>query len=141
MHVLPLFFMRSLLQRHSWATLTVVVLLLFATSGMALSRMTCLISGHSIVGLGMLEDCCPEPEPAEGATIAPVCCVFGQAALDLEPLMPGASLEFLPLFASELRFHTALGPVPQVLSTERFFGLPPPLEAAERLVLHSTFRI
>jgi len=141
MYRLSLFNMRRLLHRNRWATLSVVVLLLFATSGMALSRMTCLMSGHSILALGMLEDRCPEPERSDGSTIAPVCCVFGQAALDLEPLMPGASLELLPLYANDVRFHTALNVAPRVLSAERFFGLPPPLGSAERLVLHSTFRI
>ncbi|MEX1132719.1 MAG: hypothetical protein WEC15_05810 [Flavobacteriales bacterium] len=133
--------MRRLLQCHRWATLSVVVLLLFATSSMALSRMTCLMSGHSILALGMIDDCCPEPEPTEGATIAPVCCVFGQAALDVEPLLPSTSMELLPLIANDVYVSGTLVVAHKSLPAERLYGRAPPLEAVERLVLHSSFRI
>jgi hypothetical protein len=133
--------MRTTLLRHRWATIAVVVLLLFATSGMALSRMTCLMSGHSTVALGMLEDCCPEPEPTEGASIAPVCCVFGQAALDVEPFMPVSSMELVPLLACTI----GLRPVHLVpldgTGAERTLGTAPPVMVARRLALHSTYRI
>lgn len=141
MHRLTLFYMRRFLHRHRWATVSVVLLLLFATSSMALSRMTCLMSGHSVVAFGMLEDCCPEPEPTEGATLAPVCCVFGQAALDVEPFMPGSALEFMPLIAIDLRASDTQVVTLAGLSTERSFGLAPPLVVMRRLALHSTFLI
>jgi hypothetical protein len=72
--------MRRFLHRNRWATLSVVALLMFATSGMMLSRMTCLISGHSVLALGLIEDCCPE-EHHDMATISAVCCEFGQTSL------------------------------------------------------------
>ncbi len=133
--------MRRLLQRHRWATISVVLLLLFATSGMALSRMTCLMSGHSVVSFGILEDCCPEPEPSEGPAVAPVCCVFGQAALDVEPLLPGASLEMMPLHAGDVHVNGLRIVAPQGLPADRCFRRSQPLAATQRLALHSTFRI
>lgn len=136
-----MFSMRRLLHRHRWATLSVVVLLLFATSGMAISRMTCLISGHSIVALGMLEDRCPDPAPAEGATVAPVCCVFGQAAANVEPFMPGVGLEFVPLAVSDGWANVPQRAALRPASPDQDFARPPPLASAHRLVLHSTFRI
>lgn len=119
----------------------VVGLMLFATSGMALSRMTCLVSGHSVVALGMMEDCCPEPENSDGATLAPICCEIVQAGSESLPFVPSNGLQFtlqatVPLHSAEV--------VPAQLASEpmlRDLDLTPPITGVEILVKHSVFRI
>src|SRR5690606_36052472 len=69
--------MRRFLHTNRWATMLVVALLMFATSGMTLSRMTCLIGGHSEWSIGLLNECCPETDH-DMATIEAVCCEIGQ---------------------------------------------------------------
>jgi hypothetical protein len=137
-----LIIMRRFLQRHRCITLGVVALLLFATSGLMLSRMTCLMSGRSVLAFGMLEDCCPDTEKPEGASIAPVCCVFGQAAADVDPFMP---TEAMPQVAVPF---TAVGfakPFELLLTedigTTTLRDRAPPPSATTRLALFATFRI
>jgi hypothetical protein len=77
----------------------------------------------------------------EGASIAPVCCVFGQAALDVEPFMPGASMEMMPLQVCEVGLRPTHLAQLEGSPTEHSFGPAPPLLVARRLALHSTFRI
>jgi hypothetical protein len=137
-----LFIMRQVLQQHRWATLLVVGLLLFTTSGLMLSRMTCLMSGRSVVAFGMLEDCCPDPERSEGATIAPVCCVFGHAAADVEPFMPSEAMAQLAVpcavagFVKPLELALQEGHGTAILRDRA-----PPLPVNARLALFATFRI
>jgi hypothetical protein len=138
----PLSIMRRSLQRHRWVTLLVVGLLLFATSGLMLSRMTCLMSGRSVVAFGMLEDCCPDPEQNQDASVAPVCCVFGHASAEVEPFIPAVVTDQLvvpvcsvapvieaPQATAEIGVHASLR------------DRSPPLPPKARLALHATFRI
>ncbi len=115
--------------------------MLFATSGMALSRMTCVISGHSVVALGMMEDCCPEPENAAGAMIAPVCCEFVQAGGDALPFVPSCSLQFMLQASVPLHFAELISAQLAVVPTVRHFDFTPPIAGVEILVKHSVFRI
>ena len=115
--------------------------MLFATSGMALSRMTCVISGHSVVALGMMEDCCPEPENAAGAMISPVCCEFVQAGGDALPFVPSCSLQFMLQASVPLHFAELISAQLAVVPTVRNFDLTPPIAGVEILVKHSVFRI
>jgi len=133
--------MRRFLHRNRWASLPVVVLLLFATSGMALSRMTCLMSGRTVLALGNLEECCPEHERSDAPTVSAVCCVFAQAGGDVEPFVASASLEAPPI-------SMAMGHVPMVAAGVSHrplpgfvHGRPPPMLAILRLAVLSTFRI
>lgn len=134
--------MRRFQQRHRWATLGVVGLLLFATSGLMLSRMTCLMSGRSVVAFGSLEDCCPEPERSSEASIAPVCCVFGHAAADVEPFMPTEAMAQVAVPFAAVGFVK-----PFELALIEDVGAPslrdraPPLPATVRLALFATYRI
>lgn len=134
--------MRRILQRHRWATLGVVGLLLFATSGLMLSRMTCLMSGRSVVAFGMMEDCCPEPERSANATVAPICCVFGNAAADVEPFMPSDAKAQLAVPWATVGFVK-----PLELALQEGHGTAircdraPPLPATARLAMFATYRI
>lgn len=118
-----------------------VGLLLFATSGLMLSRMTCLMSGRSVLAFGMLEDCCPEQERPEGASLAPVCCVYAQAAADVEPFRGqeyDGSVQ-LPYVQSGSLLSADLF-VQQDISAAVISDRAPPL-LGQRLALLATFRI
>lgn len=54
--------MRRFFQHNRWLTVLVACLLLFATSGLSLSRATCLMSGHSLLSAGLASDCCEDQE-------------------------------------------------------------------------------
>lgn len=55
-----------------------VVLLMAATASPALARMTCVMSGNTVLGWGQLEDCCPEQDGSQAA-ISATCCQFDMA--------------------------------------------------------------
>lgn len=134
--------MRRILQRHRWATLGVVGLLLFSTSGLMLSRMTCLMSGRSVVAFGMLDDCCPEPERSTHATVAPVCCVFGHAAADVEPFMPTEAMAQVAVPYAVVGFVKPFELVlTEDVATTTLHDRAPPLPATARLALFATYRI
>lgn len=134
--------MRGFLQQHRWATLLVVGLLLFATSGLMLSRMTCLMSGRSVVAFGMLEDCCPDPERSGEASIAPVCCVFGHAAAEVEPFMPSEALAQVAVPFAAVGFVKPFELVfTEDVGTTFLRDRAPPLPATARLALFATYRI
>lgn len=133
--------MRQLLHRHRWATLAVTMLLLFATSGMALSRMTCLIGGHSVWALGQIDDCCPEDERPEGPAISPVCCVYGQAGGEVLPFVPAPEMVFTPVWACFIPQVFDPGTRQAPGSCGEAFTRPPPTSGTERLVAHRLFRI
>jgi hypothetical protein len=124
--------MRRFLHRNRWATLSVVALLMFATSGMMLSRMTCLMGGHSVWALGLIEDCCPEEEH-DMATISAVCCEFGQTSAFKEAFVGHAGIDLVGLLlcldAAPFSVLTLPEPAPLAWLESR----PPPAFAGERL--------
>ena len=124
--------MRRFLHRNRWATLSVVALLMFATSGLMLSRMTCLISGHSILALGLLEDCCPE-EDHDMATISAVCGEVGQTSVFEGTFVghSGPDLVALLLCLDAAPFTVLTLPEPAPLAWLE--SRPPPAFAGERL--------
>ncbi|MFN3876117.1 MAG: hypothetical protein ACK4L7_09435, partial [Flavobacteriales bacterium] len=63
-------------------------LLLLAGSGIGFSRMTCLMSGRSVVSLGKAYDCCPESDAAQGEALSPACCSFSQAGGERADALP-----------------------------------------------------
>lgn len=133
--------MRSFLHNNRWASVLVAVLLLFATSGMAITRMTCLIGGHSVVGLGALEDCCPEDERSEVPTVKSECCALSLAQATGDPFVGNDDPGIAPLLVvlQNVPFDT-MAAVPMVLPKKPKSG-PPPLRAQERLSVLSVQRI
>ena len=133
--------MRRFLLRNRWATLSVVGLLLFATSGMAVSRMTCLMGGHSVLSFGASVDCCPSLEGNGGATIKAECCEFSLAKSDLSDVLPAFQLAWLAIAmpVEEVAWHAAVAGI--VVRIERLDGRPPPGSAPERLALLSRYVI
>ncbi len=133
--------MRRQLHRHRWVTLAVTGLLMLATSGMALSRMTCLKAGHSVLALGQMEDCCPEGMPVDGPAFHDVCCVFGQAGGDVLPFVPTETMAVSPLW-----FAHAVPPMVTTMigngeALPTVFIRPPPGTGTERLAFLRTFRV
>lgn len=113
-----------------------------ATSGVALSRMTCLVAGHSIMGIGSLADCCPEEPSSEEPAFRAVCCAHVEAGgmravtltqdvLCLDPvlyLLDGAPVLVVPVLddATGLSDH---------------IGGPPPEPLPDRLARSGVYRI
>lgn len=67
------------------------ILLLWGTSGLSFSRMTCVLSGHASYSLGMMDDCCPE-DRSEAPVIKATCCDFGSVVNEVDDVMPGHQL-------------------------------------------------
>lgn len=124
--------MRGFLQRQPWAMGLAALLLLFATAGPSLSRMTCMSSGHSTVALGKLADCCPEEEGTE-ASITSTCCDFGSASSPVEELLPSASQEAALLGALPLTTALTEAPLRPAHRLRWLETRPPPLAGPERL--------
>lgn len=56
-----------------------MLLLLLVTAAPAMARMTCVKSGHTVLSLGQLEDCCPAAGIGHQQTIDATCCETGAA--------------------------------------------------------------
>jgi hypothetical protein len=119
----------------------VLVLLLFATSGAVMTRMTCLMSGQSQWSLGLMEDCCPENEELpEGPAIGALCCVMEQAAAPDATFLNHAGPEvpaLLFLQGDMPQVHVLL---PEARPIVWPTGRPPPA-GTERLALLGTLLI
>lgn len=131
--------MRRFLLKHRWATILVVGLMLFATSGATLSRMTCFSEGHSVLSFGAADDCCPDE--ASGPGLKAVCCELSQARAGIIAFVPHDMLALAPVLM-------ALDAVPvmvvlEIVSTGTSWleSRPPPLLAPERLASISSFLI
>lgn len=62
-----------------WSTVVALGLLLLAGTALPmLSRMTCLMSGHSELRIGQPQDCCPPGDPCGEDELDATCCVFQQ---------------------------------------------------------------
>lgn len=73
----PMPFMRAL--RVKSLSLVAMLLLLLGTAAPALARMTCVKSGHSVLNIGQLEECCPADGLGAQQTIDATCCETGTA--------------------------------------------------------------
>ncbi len=133
--------MRRFLHQHRWFTFMVAGLLVFATSGLMLSRMTCLIGGHSIYGIGLLEDCCPEDEHGHGATISPECCDTGAATPVQLELLAHASIDLEAVLMDLERSPMMVIPLPREKSFHWLQSRPPPQILDDRQAVHSIFLI
>lgn len=122
------------------AVVLVTALLLLATSGLSVSRMTCLKGGFSVYTLGTtFADCGAEEMPSEPAVRAE-CCTFGQVVLDQPDLHHDRQLVVDVPVA-----HTPLpGALVMPLSaagTEKVLSSRPPPRMDERRSLLRVYRI
>ena len=127
-------------KRHlnQWLNGFMAMLLLFATSGASLTRMTCLAGGHSSVSLGLAADCCPEEEHADGPVIKALCCDITEARLDQPALLLEKQLALVALLHAVTVQPT---PSPALLPASQPDWLdtrPPPISAHKRLSLLRT---
>jgi hypothetical protein len=134
--------MRRLLLRHRWVTVFTAALLLVATSGVTLSRMTCLMGGHSVLGIGDISDCCPDDAVPDHEAIQAECCAYnaavgervltvGQSGLELHAVL--SLIEAAPVLMLSMERST----VRSTLVERR----PPPLDMPERLARSGAYLI
>jgi len=127
------------LRRNRWALATMALLLLLATSGLTVSRMSCLISGHSELSIGIVDDCCPE-EDHEGTSVEATCCDLEKAGAQRFDLLPSTELVLIALPATE--FVSLPGEcLTERVSPRWLDSRPPPLSGLERLTLERCFLI
>lgn len=133
--------MRRFLHRNKWATTLVAALFLLATSGMSVSRMTCLHSGHSVLSIGAVADCCPDRDKGDQATVSATCCAFSIAKSDVQDYLPNTlsialAVPVLPEHAW-LITPVALAVTPTAWLSSR----PPPLSGQDRLLENGVQRV
>ena len=133
--------MRRFLQHNRWATLLVVGFFMLATSGLALSRMTCLMGGPSVLSIGAMEDCCPEHGPSESATFTADCCDLATVQSSAQNYLPHEDLDFAPVLLALDATPRLLLSVGTSLRTTATDSRPPPLLGTERLVFFSVQRV
>jgi hypothetical protein len=127
------------LRRNRWALATMAVLLMLATSGLTVSRMSCLISGHSELSLGIVDDCCPEEEH-ESASVEASCCDLEKAGAQRFDLLSSTELVLIALTAVEIVSSPSLCHAERI-SPRWLDSRPPPLSGPERLTLVRRFLI
>jgi len=131
---------RKFLQYNRWATALVACLFMVATSGMTISRMTCLIGGHSALSIGTLADCCPD-EGHDGPIIQAQCCVHGSVKGEQQEYIVHHDVDLAPaliaLYAAP-RLVLSEGDAPVFFPAD---DLPPPLGAPARLAVLCVHRI
>ena len=132
--------MRRFLHKHRWTVHLVVALLLFATSGTMVTRMTCLIGGHTELTIGLAEECCPHEEHA-GAVIGPQCCDIGQTDQLESSFIVQADLDLLGIFLAlgSAPFITFTTPDPTPIAWLQ--SRPPPVDFGERSARTGTLLI
>lgn len=132
---------RRFLKHNRWATALVACLFMVATSGMTISRMTCLIGGHSALSIGTPADCCPDEEEQGGPTIQPQCCVHASVKGEQHEFIVHQDVDLAPaliaLYAAP-RLLLSEGNAPVLFLVD---DLPPPLDTPARLAVLCTQRI
>jgi hypothetical protein len=125
--------------RRPWALAVLAGLLLVSTSGITVSRMTCLLSGRSVLSLGRAADCCP-PDEHDGPALQAACCAVVQAGAERADLVHAAAplCVALPLADAAPRWSPRETAVPAVPVRD---SRPPPLAGRARLVRESRFLI
>ncbi len=134
--------MRAFLDRHTWITYLVVGVFVLATSGAALSRMTCLDGGHSVLSFGLATDCCPPDEEYGDAPMFKAdCCELATVQAESDNYLPHEVLQ-VAVAEVAVAFHlpqeVALVPAPRC---GWLCSRPPPLSTAERLAVLSVQRV
>jgi hypothetical protein len=126
--------MRGFLHRNRWATVLFTGLFLLATSGLALSRMTCLMGGPSVLSIGAMDDCCPEHGPMEGATFTADCCELATVQNSSVNFLPHNEQDLAPALLALESAPRLLLSIGTTLAPPRADSRPPPLLGTERLV-------
>lgn len=118
-------------------------LLLLGTAAPALERMSCSMGCPSEVGIGSIEDCCPEEhDDHESGLMADDCCDVERAAPEHHAFTHENTFFFDGALAQATE-HIALN-IPQATQAEPGYALdprPPPLLTAERLSRVRSFLI
>lgn len=133
--MLPLRALRSRL----FAALAVLVLVA-GTAAPALARMTCVMSGRSVVGLGTATGCCPAQEDA-APTVKAQCCEVSKAEPQRTAFVPVPAPALPPLAVTVV--PVALVPVPAA-EDGAFRNAPcsrPPPDTGRRLAVMGTLLI
>jgi hypothetical protein len=133
--------MRRFLHKNKWVTAMVVALFMVATSGMAISRMTCLAGGHTVFSVGLASDCCPEPEQGTEPTITAMCCELSLTQGGRDMYLPNDGMDLLPtVLILDGAVVSLVQPAPVAVSTW-LQSRPPPLPVLERLAVLSVQRV
>ncbi|MBL0045147.1 MAG: hypothetical protein IPP33_12370 [Flavobacteriales bacterium] len=127
---------------RQWFSALAALLLLTSSAMPAVVRMTCVNGGHTVLSIGQAEDCCPDSDQQEGASIQAICCEFQEAAPQRAEFSAEHQVAFqLPevlLYSSGVSdSHVADLRTPTDRGSER----PPPLYVLERLSQLCSFRI
>jgi len=121
-----------------WLTGFTAALLLFATSGASLTRMTCLSGGHSTLRIGLVDDCCPEGEENQGPVVKALCCDITQARFDQPSLIMEKQLAMLPSVGIAPLIAVPSAALCQGVRAEWLNSRPPPKDGRARLSLLRT---
>lgn len=133
--------MRRFLQHNRWVTVLVACLLLFATSGFSLSRMTCLMGGHTVLSFGQADDCCPDSEGSDGPVLTADCCALTQAKLDGVSMITSNTLDIDPGILVSGTWVLCAFEAPAAVPLGWLYSRPPPMSTPERLASFGTFLI
>lgn len=133
--------MRRFLHHNRWATMLVAGFFVLATSGLALSRMTCLMGGPSVLSIGAMDDCCPEHGSDEGASFTADCCDLATVQSGAQNYLPHEDLDFGPALLALNAAPRLLLSMGTSLCTTASDSRPPPLLGTERLVFFSVQRV
>lgn len=118
-----------------------VLLLMAATASPALARMTCVMSGNTVLGWGQVDDCLPEQDGSQ-ATISATCCVFDSARPQRTDFTTVEDV-CLPVPMAMVMPWPALVPAPlhTVLEVPEWAQGPPPWPGSQCLAVTGIFRI
>jgi hypothetical protein len=112
-----------------------------ATSGTAVSRMTCLMGGHSVLSLGMIADCCPEGPANDGAVVKAICCDLSSVGGVEADYLAHPSLS-IPLVGMACQMGSLTVHVPTAIVLPAWLDTrPPPRTVTDRLVKLSVQRV
>lgn len=133
--------MSAFLRPGRWVVFAATALLLLATSGLSLSRMTCLKGGFSVYTLGVsYAECGMQDAPAAPALRAK-CCTFGQVVVDQPQLQHDRIVALcVPVQHAELFGRSPLFALPMGVPNE-VGDQPPPIPSSERRSLMGVYRI
>ncbi|GEM_PF-3338125 len=133
--------MNQCIRQNKWSAALLAVLLLFVTSGFALSRMTCLSAGHSVVSVGLADDCCPDDAPSAIPVVKATCCAITQAVGYTDPFTQHVelALDLTATVVDQEPVRIALFQPTRVLP--RGEAIPPPLLLSVRLAANGSFLI
>ncbi len=133
--------MRAFLRPGRWVVFAATALLLLATSGLSLSRMTCLKGGFSVYTLGTSFAECGVDDAPETPVLRAECCTYGQVVVDQPQLHHDRAVALcVPVLHAELFGRSPLFAHPMGVPRE-LGDQPPPLPSSERRSLMGVYRI